>query len=61
MASIDVPCVNPECDSEDIEILSSAETRNGVFEHIFKCSTCDTKFCISTELIFTKIPQEAQS
>lgn len=57
MASIDIPCANPDCSSEDIEHKSYNETRPGVFEHIFECSDCKTRFCVATELIFVKIPE----
>jgi hypothetical protein len=59
MASIEITCANPDCDSEDITLKESIETRNGVFEHSFECNICHTRFFIATELITVKIPEKS--
>lgn len=60
MASIEIPCANPDCHSENVTLKESIETRNGVFEHFFKCDDCETRFYIATELLTVKIPEKGK-
>lgn len=60
MASIDVPCVNQECDSEDVVILRSDVLLNG-FKHSLKCNFCNTTFSLLTAIDDTIIPEEDES
>ena len=56
MASIDVPCANQECDSEDIELIKSEDFLQG-FKHRMKCNVCNTTFSLVTCLDDVKIPK----
>lgn len=59
-ASIDVPCANQECNSGNIDLISSnSEIISSIdgFKHKFKCNDCLTEFSIFTTLLETKIPE----
>ena len=58
MGAIEVPCANIDCDSEDVKLLESIPTRTDVFEHVFQCNDCDTRFCIATQMLFVRVPKE---
>lgn len=58
MASIDVPCANHDCDSEDITLIKSKPLLGGAsFKHDFKCDVCSTTFSLLTSLDSVKIPK----
>ena len=61
MGIIDVPCANQECDSEDIELISSENKQiAGIdgFVHRFICNHCSTKFSLFTAVLDdTQIPE----
>jgi len=61
MASIEIPCANPNCDSDDITLKESINTRSGIFEHSFECNYCHTRFYIATELLTVSIPKDVLS
>jgi len=56
MASIDIPCPNQECDSEDITLINSKSLLSTSFKHNFKCDICGTTFSLITALDSVKIP-----
>lgn len=56
MASIEVKCANQNCNSENVNLKESVETRWGVFEHSFECTDCKTRFYIATELLAVSEP-----
>lgn len=56
MASIEIPCANPDCDSENVDLINSTEIEDRVI-HQFVCNDCRTHFEISTKLQNVKIPK----
>jgi len=57
MASIEIKCANLDCNSDNVDLKESVETRFGVFEHVFDCIECKTRFYIATELLTVKTPE----
>ena len=57
MGTIEVPCANQECDSEDVELLNTILL---TFEnkHEFQCIVCGAEFPIYTRLGKVRIPKE---
>lgn len=58
MASIEVHCINGPCQSEDVDLTKSIETRSDLVEHRFSCNDCNTTFVIMTEIMDVKVPGE---
>lgn len=57
MGSINVPCANPDCDSEDTTYITNTEIGNEV-AHKFVCNFCKTEFDLYTRLECVKIPKQ---
>lgn len=54
MASIEVPCANIECDSEDVVLVKSKEVEDEV-RHEFRCNFCGCEFVGYTRLAQVKL------
>ena len=57
MASIEIHCINGQCQSENVDLHKSIETRSDLVEHSFTCNECKTTFVIMTEIMDVKIPK----
>lgn len=67
MGTIEVSCANQECDSEDVEIITTKdvemivlETKLQGSEHTCRCNFCNNEFSLFTGFSDVKIPQEAK-